>query len=164
VIARPSPSSWATSFSLQQPPKSSSYGSTKELQNLLGLWDPINSSCISTIQHLFHRVQPMRSLIDIDEGYHRGASNLISDHSQPSHPVFSTCRLLVSSPSLKLRHLSTLQQKPNHRTTIVRRGPITSDFQPLDFYQNPELLSIAIIMDFHHDKIKDNLERVVMYF
>jgi hypothetical protein len=36
--------------------------------------------------------------------------------------------------------------------------------QPLDFYHGPELLSIAILMEFHHDKIKDNLERVVMHF
>jgi hypothetical protein len=38
-----------------------------------------------------------------------------------------------------------------------------SDFQPLDFYRHPELLSIAILMDFHHDRIKDNLEKVVMH-
>jgi hypothetical protein len=45
----------------------------------------------------------------------------------------------------------------------MRRGPIASGFWPLDFYQNPELLSIAILMDFHHDRINDNLERVVMH-
>jgi hypothetical protein len=45
----------------------------------------------------------------------------------------------------------------------VRRGPITRDFWPLDFYQNPELLSIAILMDFHHDRIEDTLERVIIY-
>jgi hypothetical protein len=53
--------------------------------------------------------------------------------------------------------------KPNHRTSIVRRGPIASGFRALDFYQSPELLSIAILTDFHHE-IKDNLERVVMHF
>jgi hypothetical protein len=37
-------------------------------------------------------------------------------------------------------------------------------FRPLDFYRCPELLSIAILTDFHHDMIKDNLERVVMHF
>jgi hypothetical protein len=45
----------------------------------------------------------MRSLIGQGEGYHRGAPNLISDHSQPSHWVFSTCRPLVPSPSLRLK-------------------------------------------------------------
>jgi hypothetical protein len=39
-----------------------------------------------------------------------------------------------------------------------------SDFQPLNFYQSPELLSTVIVMDLHHDTIKDNLKRVVMHF
>jgi hypothetical protein len=30
--------------------------------------------------------------------------------------------------------------------TIVRRGPITSGYQPLDFYQGPILLSISILL------------------
>jgi hypothetical protein len=46
----------------------------------------------------------------------------------------------------------------------VRRAPITSGFRPLDFYRSPKLLSIAILTDFHHDRIKDNLERVVLHF
>jgi hypothetical protein len=45
----------------------------------------------------------------------------------------------------------------------VRRDPIASGVQPLDFYRSPELLSIANLMDFHHDRIKDNLEQVVMH-
>jgi hypothetical protein len=49
-----------------------------------------------------------RSLINIGEGYHRGALNMTSNHSHPSHLVFSTCRPLVSSPSLRLRCSSTL--------------------------------------------------------
>jgi hypothetical protein len=36
--------------------------------------------------------------------------------------------------------------------------------QPLNFYRDPKLLSIAILTDFHHDRMKDNLERVVMHF
>jgi hypothetical protein len=39
-----------------------------------------------------------------------------------------------------------------------------SGFGPLDFYQNPELLSISILMDSHYNRIKDNLKRVVMHF
>jgi hypothetical protein len=39
-----------------------------------------------------------------------------------------------------------------------------SGFQSLDFYRSLELLSLAILTDFHHDRIKDNLERVVMHF
>jgi hypothetical protein len=54
-------------------------------------------------------------------------------------------------------------KKPNHRTPIVRRDPIASGVQPLDFYRSPELLSIANLMDFHYDRIKDNLEQVVMH-
>jgi hypothetical protein len=47
------------------------------------------------------------SLIDIGEIYHREALNLTSDHSHQSHPVFSTCQPLVSSPSLRLWFSST---------------------------------------------------------
>jgi hypothetical protein len=39
-----------------------------------------------------------------------------------------------------------------------------SDFWPLNFYRNLDLLSIAILTDLHHDSIKDDLERVVMHF
>jgi hypothetical protein len=46
----------------------------------------------------------------------------------------------------------------------MKRGPIVSGFQPLDFYPSPEILIIAILMDFYHDRIKDNMKRVVMYF
>jgi hypothetical protein len=46
----------------------------------------------------------------------------------------------------------------------VRRSPIVSDFWPLNFYRNLELLSIAILTDLHHNSIKDDLKRVVMHF
>jgi hypothetical protein len=38
-----------------------------------------------------------------------------------------------------------------------------SGFRPLDFYLNPKLLSIVILTDFHYNRIKDNLERVLMH-
>jgi hypothetical protein len=51
------PSSRATSFSLQQPPQSSGYGSTKQLQKLLGLLDPINLARISIVQYFLIEAQ-----------------------------------------------------------------------------------------------------------
>jgi hypothetical protein len=57
---------------------------------LLSLWDPINSVCASTqLNACYNRAQPTWSLIDTSGGYHLEALNLTSDHSQPSHPVFS---------------------------------------------------------------------------
>jgi hypothetical protein len=65
-------------------------GSTKQLQKLLGLRDHIkfrmrqytSETCPPRLDDWF--------LTDTGGGYHLGALNLTSDHSQPSHPVIST--------------------------------------------------------------------------
>jgi hypothetical protein len=105
------PSSWATSFSLQQPPYNSGYGLTKQLQKLLGLQDPINPACVSTIQCLFHKAQHDAILNLHGWGLpSRSPKYLLTTLT---HPIQwnSTCWPLVSSSSLKLRILSTFQHK-----------------------------------------------------
>jgi hypothetical protein len=58
---------------------------------LLSLWDPINPVCIITqLNACSNRAQPTWYLINTGGGYQLGASNLTLDHSQHSHPVFST--------------------------------------------------------------------------
>jgi hypothetical protein len=66
-------------------------------------------------------------------GYHLEAPNIRSDHS----PSFSTSILhftLIAPPDLQLCHSFYHLAKP-HRTSIDRKGPIASGFQPLVFYR-----------------------------
>jgi hypothetical protein len=89
--------------------------------------------CISTFKCLFNRAQPTWALTDIGEGYHRGTLNLRSDHS----PSFSSSILhfpLIAPPGLQLCQSFDHLAKP-HRTSIDRKGPIVSGFQPLVFYR-----------------------------
>jgi hypothetical protein len=68
------------------------------------------------------------SLIDIGDGYHRGALNLTSYHSQSFHPVFSTYRPLISSPSLKLgayQHYNQSLCNKKYSPEISRVEPAT---------------------------------------
>jgi hypothetical protein len=100
---------------------------------LLSLWDPINPICVSTqLNACWNRAQPTRSLIDAGGGYHLRAPNLTSDHSHSSHPVFPTS---PSCPAWShIKPIADHYHKP-HGTTIVRRGPIASGYQPLVFYR-----------------------------
>jgi hypothetical protein len=81
---------------------------------------------------LFIRTQPTRALIDTGGGYHLGAPNIRSYHSLS----FSSSSLhfpLISPPGLQLCQPWDHLAKP-HRTSIDRKGPIASRFQPLVFY------------------------------
>jgi hypothetical protein len=95
--------------------------------------DSICPVCVSTFMCLFIQTQPTRALIDTGESHHLEALNIILDHS----PSFSSSILhfpLIAPPDLELcqpfDHLAKL-----HRTSIDRKGPITSGFQPLVFYR-----------------------------
>jgi hypothetical protein len=73
--------------------------------------------------------------------YHLGALNFRSDHS----PFFPSSILPfppIALPGLQLCQYLDHLAKP-HRTSIDRKGPIISGFQPLDFYRLPIQLSIA---------------------
>jgi hypothetical protein len=84
-------------------------------------------------KYLFNRAQPMRALIDTGGGYHLGAPNIRSDHSS-SFPSSVLHLPLIAPPGLQLCQPFNHLAKP-HRTSIDRKGPITSGFQPLIFYR-----------------------------
>jgi hypothetical protein len=89
--------------------------------------------CVSTFKCLFNRAQPTRALIDTGGGYHLEALNIRSDHS-PSFPSSILYFPLIALPGLQLCHSFDHLAKP-HRTSIDRKGPIASGFQPLVFYR-----------------------------
>jgi hypothetical protein len=95
--------------------------------------DSICPVCVSTFKFLFIRTQPTRTLIDTGGGYHLEAPNIKSNHS-PSFPSSILHFSLIASPSLQLCQPLDDLAKP-HRTSIDRKGPITSGFQLLVFYR-----------------------------
>jgi hypothetical protein len=103
--------------------------------------DSIYPVSVSTFKCLFIRTQPTWALTDTDGGYHLGALNFKSDHSS-SFPSSILSFPLIAPPSLQLcQYLDHLAK--SHRTSIDRKGPIVSGFQPLDFYRLPIQLRVA---------------------
>jgi hypothetical protein len=103
--------------------------------------DSICHICVSTFKCLFIWTQPTWALINTGGGYHLDASNIRSDH----YPCFPSSILhipLIAPPDPQLRQRFDHLAKP-HRTSIDRKGPIMSRFQPLVFYRQPIPLSIA---------------------
>jgi hypothetical protein len=97
--------------------------------------------CVSTFKCLFIQTQPMWAITDTGRGYHLGALNFISEHSS-SFPCSILPFPLIAPPGLQLcKYLDHLSK--SHRASINRKGPITSGFQPLDFYHLPIQLSIV---------------------
>jgi hypothetical protein len=82
---------------------------------------------------LFNRAQPMRALIDTGGGYHLGVLNIRSNHSS-SFPSSILHFPLIVPPGLQLCQPFDHLAKP-HRTSIDRKGPIVSGFQPLILYR-----------------------------
>jgi hypothetical protein len=95
--------------------------------------DSICPVCISTFRCLFIWTQPTWALTDTGRGYHLGALNFRSDHS-PSFPSNILPFPPIAPPGLQLCQYLDHLAKP-HRTSIDRKGPIMSGFQPLDFYR-----------------------------
>jgi hypothetical protein len=95
--------------------------------------DSICPVCVSTFKCLFNRAQPTRVLIDTGRGYHREDPNIRSDHS-PFFPSSILHFLLIAPSGLQLCQPFDHLAKP-HRTSINRKGPIMSGFQPLVFYR-----------------------------
>jgi hypothetical protein len=95
--------------------------------------DSVCPVCVSTFKYLFNRAHPTRALIDTGGGYLLKAPNIRSDHS-PSF-LFSILYFpLIAPPDLQLCQPFDHLAKP-HRTSIDRKGPIASGFQPLVFYR-----------------------------
>jgi hypothetical protein len=77
---------------------------------------------------LFNRTQLTQALIGTGGGYHLEALNIRSDHS--SSFLSSILHFpLIAPPGLQLCQPFDHLAKP-HRTSIERKGPITSRFQP----------------------------------
>jgi hypothetical protein len=117
------------------------YHPTHRHAKLLSLGIPYVSYASLYFKCLFIRTQPTQALTDIGGGYNLGALNFRSDHSA-SFTSSILCFPLIASPGLQscqpFDHLAK-----QHRTSINRKGPITSRFQPLIFYRWPTQLSIA---------------------
>jgi hypothetical protein len=103
--------------------------------------DSICPVFVSTFKCLFIRTQLTWALTDTGGGYHLGAPNFRSDHSS-SFPSSILPFPLIALPGLQLCQYLNHLAKP-HRTSIDRKGPITSGFQPLDFYRLPIQLRVA---------------------
>jgi hypothetical protein len=95
--------------------------------------DSICLVCVSTFKCLFNRAQPTRALINSGGGYHLEPPNIRSDHS-PSFPSSILHFPLIAPSGLQLCHSFDHLAKP-HWTSINRKGPIASGFQPLIFYR-----------------------------
>jgi hypothetical protein len=107
--------------------------SVSAAQDATQFGDFICPVCVSIFKCLFNRAQPMWAIIDTGGGYHLEAPNFRSDHSS-SFPSSILPSPLFASPGLQLCHSFDHLAKP-HRTSIDRKGPIASGFQPLIFYQ-----------------------------
>jgi hypothetical protein len=95
--------------------------------------DSICPVCVSTFKCLFIQTQTTWALTDTGRGYHLGALNFRSDYA-PSFPSSILPFPLIAPPGLQLCQPFDHHAKP-HRTTIDRKGPIASGFEPLIFYQ-----------------------------
>jgi hypothetical protein len=89
--------------------------------------------CVSSFKCLFNRAQPTWALIDTGGSYHLEAPNIISEHS-PSFPSSIFHFPLIAPLDLQLCQPFDHLAKPQ-RTSIDRKGPIKSGFQPIVFYR-----------------------------
>jgi hypothetical protein len=117
------------------------YRPTQRHVKVLSLGIPYVPYASVHFQCLFIRTQPMQAIDDTGGGYHLGAPNIRSDHSS-SFPSSILHFPLIAPPGLQLCQPFDHLSKP-HRTSINRKGSITSRFQPLVFYPKPTPLSIA---------------------
>jgi hypothetical protein len=115
------------------PVKRGKVSSTSSTHDVLSLGIPYVPYVSVYFKCLFIQTQPTWGLTDTGRGYHLEAPNFRSDNS----PFFPSSILhfpLIdpSGPQLcqPFNHLA----KP-HRTSIDKKGPIVSKFQPLIFYR-----------------------------
>jgi hypothetical protein len=111
------------------------YHPTPSHMKLLSLGIPYVLYALVHFKYLFIQTQPTWALTDIGRGYHLGAPHFRSDHS-PSFPSSILHFPLIIPVGHQLCQPFDCLAKP-HRTSIDRKGPITSGFQPLVFYRQP---------------------------
>jgi hypothetical protein len=124
---------WPKHYPIIHPWSEVRYRPTPQHTNLLSfgipnvLYAPVQFKC------LFIWTQPTRALTDTGGDYDLEAPNIISDHAL-SFPSSILHFPLIAPPGLQLCQPFDHLAKP-HRTSIDRKGPIVSGFQPLDFYR-----------------------------
>jgi hypothetical protein len=89
--------------------------------------------CISTFKCLFIQTQPTWALINTSRDYHLEALNIRSDHS-PSFPSSILHFSLIAPSDFQLCQPFDYLAK-SYKTSINRKSPMTSGFQPLIFYR-----------------------------
>jgi hypothetical protein len=109
------------------------YHPTRRYTKLLSLWGPIKSRMCQYTTQTCSSGPDDQSLKDTGGGYHFEALNFRSDHSS-SFPSNIIPFPLIALPGLQLCQSFDHLAKP-HRTSIERKGPIASRFQPLVFYR-----------------------------
>jgi hypothetical protein len=123
------------------PVKRSKVSSNPSTHEATKFGDSICPVCVSTFKCLFIQTQPTWALTDTGGGNHLRALNFRSDHSS-SFPFSILPFSLITIPGLQLcQYLDHLTEL--HQTSIDRKGPIMSGFQPLEFYHLPIQLSTA---------------------
>jgi hypothetical protein len=132
---------WPKHYPIVHPWSEVWYHPTHRHTNLLSLGIPYVLYASLHFKCLFIRTQSTRALTDTGWGYQLGAPNFISDHSPPFPPSILHFPL-IALPDLQLCQPFDHFAKP-HRTSIDRKSPIMSGFQPLIFYRYPTQLSIT---------------------
>jgi hypothetical protein len=115
------------------PAKQGKVSSNSSTHEATKFGDSICPVCVSTFKCLFIQTQPTLTLTDTGQGYYLGATNFRSDHS-PSFPSSILPFSLIAPLSLQFCQYLDHLAKP-HGTSIDRKGPIVSGFQPLNFYR-----------------------------
>jgi hypothetical protein len=124
---------WPEHYPIIHPWSEVRYHPTHRHTKILSLGIPYVPFAPVLFKCLFNRAQPTWALIDTGGGYHLGAPNIISDHSS-SFPSSILHFPLIAPSGLQLCQPFDHLAKP-HRTSIDRKGPIMSGFQPLVFYR-----------------------------
>jgi hypothetical protein len=109
--------------------------------------DSIHLICVSTFKCLFNRTQLTLALTDTGGGYHLGALNFLSG-PLATFPSSILHFPLTAPPGLQLCQAFDHHAKP-HRTSIDRKGPIASGFQPPAYTTKCSILSSCF---FHRSK------------
>jgi hypothetical protein len=123
---------WPEHYPIVHPWSQIRYQPTHQHMKLLSLGISYVPYASVHFKCLFIQTQPTWALTDTGEGYHPGAPNFRSDNS-PSFPSSILHFPLIAPPGLQLCQPFDHLAKP-HRTSIDRKGHITSGFQPLVFY------------------------------
>jgi hypothetical protein len=124
---------WPEQYPVVHPWSQLWYRPTRRHMKLLSWGIPYIPYVLVYFKWLFIRTQPTWALIDSGRGYHLGSLNLWS-RPLSTFPSSILHFSLIASPGLQLCQPFDHLAKP-HRTSIDRKGPIASGFQPLFFYR-----------------------------